>query len=276
MKLTIPGLLAMGMLAGPIAAQAAVTFSTDTQTDLVGTFSVTGTSVESATPGEFDFGLSFCMPVRVSRGTTASAGLQCAGSPDDPRVSLPNVLGDPQTASSISGATDGLAGTGVPSFSFSFSDLRDTGGAGGTFSGSFCFSRRPAGCPSFEPAPQAATLDGFYAPVDPPSVATNNARAGQTIPLKFHAETAGGPITGLSAAVLTIANVACTDVTPAADTVEESSADTSVALANLGGGDYQYNWKTAKSDAGTCKTIMLSLPETYRTPTRPMATFRFL
>jgi len=275
MKLTIPGLLAMGMLAGPIAAQAAVTFSTDTQTDLVGTFSVTGTSVESTTPSVFDFGLSFCMPVRASRGTTASAGLQCAGSPDDPHVSLPNILAGPRTASSISGATDALAGTGVSGFVFSFSDLRDTGGADGTFSGSFCFSRRPAGCPSFEPAPQAATLDGFYAPVDPSSVATNNARAGQTIPLKFHAETAGGPITDLTAAVLTIAGVACTDVSPAAGMVEESPANTSVALANLGGGDYQYNWKTARSDAGTCKTIMLSLPESYATPTRPMATFRF-
>jgi hypothetical protein len=57
MKSKIPGLLIVGLLAGPIAAQATVNFSTDTATDLVGTFSVTGTSADSATPGVFDFGL---------------------------------------------------------------------------------------------------------------------------------------------------------------------------------------------------------------------------
>ena len=82
MKSKIMGLLTMGMLAGPIAAQAAVTFSTDTATDLVGTFSVTGTSVDSAVPSTFDFGLSFCMPVRASRGTTATAGsMSSCGAP---------------------------------------------------------------------------------------------------------------------------------------------------------------------------------------------------
>ena len=82
----IPGFLVAGLLAGPITAHSAVTISTDTATDLVGTFSVTGTSVEIATPSAFNFGLSFCLPVSVSRGTTAIAGLQCAGAPDDPRM----------------------------------------------------------------------------------------------------------------------------------------------------------------------------------------------
>ena len=48
-----------------------------------------------------------------------------------------------------------------------------------------------------------------------------------------------------------------------------------MALANLGGGYYQYNWKTRKADAGTCKTVTLSLPQTYTTPTNPTATFKF-
>lgn len=275
MKSKIMGLLTMGMLAGPIAAQAAVTFSTDTATDLVGTFSVTGTSVDSAVPSTFDFGLSFCTPVRVSRGTTATAGLQCAGAPDDPRVTLQGTLASPQSSDPVSGTTDTLAGSTVPTFYYAFSDLQDTGGAGGTFSGSFCFSRSPTGCPSFVPEPAPATLDGFYAPVEPPSVATNSARAGQTIPLRFYAETASGPITDLTSAVLTITGVACADISTAADSVDQYSSDTGVALENMGGGYYQYNWKTSKADAKTCKTVALSLPHTYATPTNPTATFRF-
>ena len=110
MKSRIAGLLLVGMLAGPITTQATVTISTDTATDLVGTFSVTGTSVDSATPSVFDLGLSYCMPVRVTRSTTATVGLQCAGSPDNPGVSL-QVLDGPQSFASVSGTTSSLAPT---------------------------------------------------------------------------------------------------------------------------------------------------------------------
>lgn len=274
MRREIPGLLALGLLAGSIPAHASVSFSTDTATDLVGTFSLTGTSVESAVPSTFDFGVSFCMPVRASRGTSATVGLQCSGSPDSPRASM-QVLAGPNATGSVSGTTTSLVGSSVPTFYFRFSGLQDTGGTGGTFSGAFCFSRNPTGCGSSDPAAEPATLGGFYPPVDSPSVATNIARAGQTIPLKFHAETSSGPITDLTAAILTITSVACTDISTAADAVDEYPADAGVALQNLGGGYYQYNWKTAKADAGTCKTVMLSLPASYVTPTRPIATFRF-
>jgi hypothetical protein len=69
--------------------------------------------------------------------------------------------------------------------------------------------------------------------------------------------------------------VACTDVSTAADPVEEYAATASAALVNKGGGYYQYNWKTSRADAGTCKTVTLSLPHTYATPTNPTATFKF-
>jgi hypothetical protein len=274
MKTTNSGWLAVALMAAPVMAQAAVTFSTDTATDLVGTFSVTGTSTEFAVPGVFDFGLSFCLPVRASRGATATVGLQCAGSPDNPRVSLQDVQAGPRSGSPVSGSTSSLGGGAVPTFHFHFSDLQDTGGASGTFSGSFCFSRSPTGCASSVPE-ESATLAGFYPPVEPPSVATNNAKAGHTIPFKFYAETTSGPIDDLAAANLTIASVACTDVSTAADPVEEYSADTGVALVNMGGGYYQYNWKTSKADAGTCKTVTLSLPQPYSSPTSPTATFKF-
>ena len=271
----IPGFLVAGLLAGPITGQAAVTISTDTATDLVGTFSVTGTSVEIATPSAFNFGLSFCLPVSVSRGTTAIAGLQCAGAPDDPRAKLFDVLVGPQTAGSISGSTSMLAGNAVPTFYFRYWDLQDTGGFGGTFSGAFCFSRSPTGCAASAPEADPATLDGFYPPVDAPSVATNEARAGQVIPLKFYAQTASGPIMDLTTARLAIAGVACADISTAVDSIDEYSTGASVALENLGGGYYQYNWQTSRNYRGSCKTVTLFLPETYSTPTHPIATFRF-
>lgn len=275
MKSKILGLLTAGLLAGPTATQATVTFWTDTATDLVGTFSVTGTSVESAVPAAFDFGLSFCMPVRVSRGTSAGVGLQCAGSPDNPSAILQDVLAGPQVSGSVSGTTSSLAGSAVPTFYFAFADLEDTGGAGGTFSGAFCFSRSSTGCAAFVPAPEPATLGGFYAPVEAPSVATNLAKAGRTIPLKFYAATAGGPITNLTTVSLTITGVACESISTAVDVIEEYVAGQAVGLQNLGGGYYQYDWKTSRADAGTCKTLTLSLPDTYASPTNPVATFNF-
>ena len=269
MNSKIAALLALGMLTAPFAARAAIDFSTDTTTDLVGTFTVTGTTVEDATPSAFNFGLSFCLPVRVSRGTSATAGLQCAGSSDDPRAGF--TVGGAQTAGSVSGMTSVLAGTSVPTFYFRFYDLADTGGASGTFSGAFCFSRNPTGCTAAEPA----TLSGFYPPVDSPSVATNYARAGQTIPLRFYAATPNGPITNLASASVAITGVACAEVSAAEDSIDEYSTGTAVALENLGGGYYQYNWMTSKADYGTCKSIALFLPSTYTTPTHPTATFQF-
>ncbi len=275
MKTKILGILVAGLLAGPFAAQAEVTISTDTTTDLVGTFSVTGTSVESATPTAFNFGLSFCLPVSVSRGTTAIAGLQCAGAPDDPRARLPDVLLGPQTAGSFSGSTSTLAGSAVPTFYFRYSDLQDTGGFGGTFTGAFCFSRSATACAASTPEAEPATLDGFYPPVEAPAVATNTARAGRVIPLKFRAQTASGPIMDLTAARLVVAGVACADISTAVDTIDEYSTGATVSLENLGGGYYQYNWQTFRNYAGSCKSVTLFLPETYSTPTNPIATFRF-
>ncbi|HEX5651312.1 MAG TPA: PxKF domain-containing protein [Steroidobacteraceae bacterium] len=274
MKSKIPGLLIVGLLAGPITAQAAVTISTDTATELVGAFSVTGTSVEAATPSVFDTGLSFCAPVRATRSTTATIGLQCAGSPDNPGVSL-QVLAGPQSFGSVSGMTSSLAGSAVPTFYFLFSDLQDTGGTDGTFSGTFCFSRSPTGCTLVVPEPEPATLIGFYPPVAQPSVATNLAKAGKTIPLTFYAETASGPIMDLTTVHLTVTGVTCESISTAVSAVEEYVAGQAVSLQNLGGGYYQYNWNTSRADQNSCRTVTLALPDTYSTPTKPIANFKF-
>jgi len=274
MKFNFAGLLIAGLLSGPITAQAAVTFTTDTATDLVGTFTVSGTSVASAAPSGFDFGLSFCQPVRATRGTTASVGLQCAGAPDSPDVSV-QVIAGPQSPASVSGTTSFLAGSTVPTFYFAFSDMHDTGGADGTFSGSFCFSRNPTTCAVPAPEPEAAALNGFYPPLAPPSVATNLAKAGKTIALTFYAETASGPIVDLATVDLTVTGVTCESISTAANAVEEYVPGQVVSLENLGGGFYQYNWKTSRADQNSCKTVTLALPAAYSTPTNPVANFRF-
>lgn len=108
----------------------------------------------------------------------------------------------------------------------------------------------------------AATLSGFYPPVDSPAVATNLAKAGQTIPLKFYAQTASGPITDLTTVDLSIISTDCEQLDEGMDAIESYSSSTSVPLQNLGGGYYQYNWKTLKGSTG-CRLVTLTLPETY-------------
>jgi CSLREA domain-containing protein len=96
---------------------------------------------------------------------------------------------------------------------------------------------------------------GFASPVnDAPTL--NIARAGQTIPLKWHlADASGHPITDLESVTVTVTGLACPTGT-AADAVEEYAAGTS-GLQNLGDGYYQYNWATPKGYARSCKTMRL-------------------
>jgi hypothetical protein len=116
-------------------------------------------------------------------------------------------------------------------------------------------------------------LSGFYPPVDSPAVGTNLAKAGQTIPFKFYAETSLGPITDLNTVDLSVVSTDCMQLDEAMDAIESYSTATSVALENLGGGYYQYNWKTTKGDTG-CRVITLTLPETYAADAL-VATFKF-
>lgn len=122
---------------------------------------------------------------------------------------------------------------------------------------------------------ETATVTGFFPPVDPPSIATNIARAGRTIPLKFYAETDDGPITDLVTAHLTVSGVTCDSISTAADSIDDYVEVNELLLENLGGGYYQYNWKTPKSFRDTCKAVILRLPDSYSTPTNPVATFNF-
>lgn len=100
-------------------------------------------------------------------------------------------------------------------------------------------------------------FSGFRAPVDAAPV-VNAAKAGQTVPLKFLVtDAAGAPITTLTSVSVTVASLACS-AGSSVDPIEEYSAG-GTGLQHLGGGEYQFNWKTPKSYASSCKTMKLDL-----------------
>jgi outer membrane protein assembly factor BamB len=102
-------------------------------------------------------------------------------------------------------------------------------------------------------------FQGFSSPVDNPST-VNVASAGQGVPLKWRLVRADGtPVTNLAGAHLNASTRACSlGTTP--DLLEEVASGPS-GLQNLGNGYYQFNWKTPKSYAKSCKTAHLDLGE---------------
>jgi probable HAF family extracellular repeat protein len=101
-------------------------------------------------------------------------------------------------------------------------------------------------------------FNGFFSPVDnPPTV--NNAKAGQAIPVKWRLTDADGtPVSDpASFKSLTSYSIGCNDfLGDPADSVEEYAAGAS-GLQYMGDGVWQYNWKTPKSYAGQCRTMVL-------------------
>ena len=108
---------------------------------------------------------------------------------------------------------------------------------------------------------QVTTWDfqGFSAPVDNPMV-LNVLNAGQAVPLKWRLARADGtPVTDLASVSVHVTSITCSEGTTA-DQLEELGAGDS-GLQNLGDGYYQFNWKTPKNYAKSCKTMHLDLGE---------------
>jgi probable HAF family extracellular repeat protein len=102
-------------------------------------------------------------------------------------------------------------------------------------------------------------FQGFFAPIDNPSV-LNVVKAGQAVPLKWRLVRADGtPVTDLASVSLRASTLPCADGTTS-DQLEETATGSS-GLQNLGYGNYQFNWKTPKSYARSCKTLHLDLGE---------------
>ena len=96
---------------------------------------------------------------------------------------------------------------------------------------------------------------GFYAPVDRPNT-MNVSKAGQAIPLKWTLRNAlGAPVTDLTTVTIKAVGITC-PLGGTADQVEEYASGSS-GLQNLGGGNYQFNWKTPTAYTGSCKSIEL-------------------
>lgn len=100
---------------------------------------------------------------------------------------------------------------------------------------------------------------GFFAPIE--NDAVNSAKAGQTIPVKWHLDdAAGNPVSDPTSFVSLISEsgaAACAGLPEEA--IEEFAGES--GLQYLGDGDWQFNWKTPKSYAGQCRTMTLTLSD---------------
>jgi hypothetical protein len=103
------------------------------------------------------------------------------------------------------------------------------------------------------------SFEGFLSPVvNPPAL--NVANAGQTIPLKWRITDANGnPVLNLENVNVSVVSLSC-PAGATTDQVEEFASGNS-GLQNLGDGYYQFNWKTPKNYAKSCKTLKLDLDE---------------
>jgi hypothetical protein len=114
---------------------------------------------------------------------------------------------------------------------------------------------------------------GFQQPVDAYPV-VNVAKAGSAIPLKWRVvDSAGTPVANVaSASIATKLSGACTG-SASGDDIEQYVAANQSSLQNLGDGYYQYNWKTNKTWAGSCRQIVLAVDSAIVLDANPV--FRF-
>jgi hypothetical protein len=119
-------------------------------------------------------------------------------------------------------------------------------------------------------APVVYDFQGFFRPVDNPDVATNKAKAGSAIPVKFSLAgdqgldifaTGTNPTTNETFTYPTSTAMAC-DSTDELDAVEETvSAGGSSLQYDAALDQYTYVWKTNKSWAGTCRQLVVKLDD---------------
>ena len=109
-------------------------------------------------------------------------------------------------------------------------------------------------------------FNGFFQPID--MTALNIAKAGQTIPVKWQLlDTLGLPISDLASFVKLVSYpVACSGYTGnPADAIEEYASGTS-GLQYNGDGYWQFNWKTPKTYAGTCRKMYVQFQGGFKSP----------
>lgn len=106
------------------------------------------------------------------------------------------------------------------------------------------------------------TFSGFFSPIDNlPGI--NAAKAGQTIPVKWKITTSNGaPIADRSSFKnLTSYRVDCNSMAGKASSSAEEHAAGFPELRYLGNGNWQFDWKTSRTYAGQCRTMVLTLED---------------
>lgn len=100
-------------------------------------------------------------------------------------------------------------------------------------------------------------FSGFFSPVDNlPTL--NQVKAGQNIPLKFSLSGNKG-LAILAAGYPASQQVNCSTNVPINDLAETDNPGNSTLTYDSGSDRYQYNWKTEKSWAGTCRALAVKL-----------------
>ena len=113
-------------------------------------------------------------------------------------------------------------------------------------------------------------FSGFFSPVDNPDVATNKAKAGSSIPVKFSLggdegldifATGTNPTTNETFTYPTSTAMTC-DSTDELDAIEETvTAGGSSLQYDAALDQYTYVWKTNKAWAGTCRQLVVKLAD---------------
>jgi hypothetical protein len=105
------------------------------------------------------------------------------------------------------------------------------------------------------------TFDGFFSPIDNQRI--NSVKAGQAVPVKWRIRYAGGTVVSTPSSFqgLSSYNIGCDTFAGEQDSaIPEYSAGNS-GVQYLGDGYWQFNWKTPKSYANTCRTMVLELKD---------------
>ena len=188
-----------------------------------------------------DINIDRTPPVVVVTGV-ADAGVYTIGSVPVAGCSTSDALSGVVTSASVS-VTGGTA-NGVGAFSVSCAGAVDAAGNSGSASARYTV-RYP--------------FIGFVAPVDNQPV-INEAKAGQTVPLKFGLGGNRG-LNVLLGGAPTSTIVGCTSglVSPVEDVA--IAPGSSVFAYDPVTGLYNFNWKTDKSWAGTCRRLLLRLDD---------------
>jgi YVTN family beta-propeller protein len=114
-----------------------------------------------------------------------------------------------------------------------------------------------------EQAPIHYTFQGFFQPVDNPSVATNTANAGSSIPVKFKLGGNQGLDIFRAGDPTSYPKITFTDCTTAAtlDAIETTTANPSGLSYDAATDTYTYVWKTDKAWGNRCGTFQLGLKD---------------